>query len=155
MSNQKGNQYPLWFISNNYQVFAGDSSGKAHSMSDQMFAMDISISEDGTVWVLSTTPDPDGGGSKLFWSDGDSNWNEINTPDPGGVAIAGGTGSSCYYLDYDSNIRTMDTNGASNVVYSKNYVESIDYGGGYFWLFWQGKKEIYPVCIMLKLEVIR
>ena len=77
MSNQKGNQYPLWGINNNYEVFVLKTDGSTETMSKNDFAMDIAVSEDGTVWVLSTEPDPDGGGAKIYWSNGDNTWNEI------------------------------------------------------------------------------
>ena len=133
MSNSKGNQYPLWGISISYQVFAVNTDGHATTMSNVSFAMSMAVSEDGTVWVLSTTPDPDGGGSKLFWSNGDGNWTEINTTDPGGVSIAGGEGDKCYYLTSDSEIRSMDTSGNSVSIYKGNYIADFDYGGGMFW----------------------
>jgi len=133
MSNSKGNQYPVWGINNNYQVFAVATDGTTHNMSDENFAMNIGVSEDGTVWVLSVTPDPDGGGSKLYWSNGDNNWTELNTADPGGVGISGGTGDSCYFLTYDGEIRSMDTNGSGASVYKGNYIVDFDYGGGMMW----------------------
>ncbi len=133
MSNSKGNQYPVWGINFNYEVFAVDTNGHANTMSDANFAMKVAISEDGTVWALSTTPDPDGGGSKLFWSNGDGNWTEINTADPGGVSISGGEGDKCYYLTYDGEIRSMDTSGNSTAVYQGNYIVDFDYGAGMFW----------------------
>ncbi len=133
MSNSKGNQYPLWGINISYQVFAVDTNGHATTKSNVNFAMKMAISEDGTVWALSTTPDPDGGGSKLFWSNGDGHWTEINTPDPGGIGIAGGEGDKCYYLTYDNEIRSMDTSGNSASVYKGNYIADFDYGGGMFW----------------------
>ena len=133
MSNQKGNQYPLWLITNQYQVFACKSDGTTQSMSNTDFAMEIAVSEDGTVWVLSTEPDPDGGGAKIYWSNGDNNWNEINTPEEGGVQIAGGTGSNCYYLNASSHIYELQTDGTATKIYDQNYVVEMDYGGGYIW----------------------
>lgn len=133
MSNLKGNQYPVWGINTNYQVFAVNSVGHANTMSKVDFAMRLAISEDGTIWALSTTPDPDGGGSKLFWSNGDGNWTEINTADPGGVSIAGGQGDKCYYLTYDGEIRSMDPSGNSDSIYKGNYIVDFDYGAGMFW----------------------
>lgn len=133
MSNSKGNTYPALVISNDYQVFGIDSQQQKHSLSNTDFAMDIGISEDGTIWVLSLTPDPDGGGARIFWSNGDGNWNEISTSDPGGIRISGGSGSSCYYLTSEGVIRTLDTNGTSSVYDSSNYYLEFDYGGGYVW----------------------
>lgn len=68
-----GNNYAYWYIDNNYQVFAVDSSNQVHSKSQQMFAMDIGTSDNGTLWAISMTPDPGGG-------------------------ISGYTDSSCIYL---------------------------------------------------------
>ena len=133
MSNSKGNQYPVWGINTNYQVFAINTDGHANTMSDINFAMRVVISEDGIVWALSYTPDPDGGGAKLFWSNGDANWTEINTADPGGVRISGGEGDKCYYLTYDGEIRSMDTSGNSTSVYKGNYIVDFDYGADMFW----------------------
>ncbi len=136
MSNAKGNAYPLLLVSNNYQVQAVDKSQKITNLSNEMFAMEVCISEDGTIWALSVNPDPDGGGAKLFWSDGDQNWNEINTPDPGGIQIAGYTGSSCIYLSgSDGALRSMDTNGTSTVIYDNPSMQLVDfdYGGGKIW----------------------
>ena len=132
MSNTKGNAYPLWGINNKFQVFAMDSSQQVHAMSKENFAMDISISEDGTVWILTTEPDPDGGGAKLFWSNGDKNWHEIDTPEEGGVAIAGASGDNCFYLSTGGMLRRVNTTGQSINIYEGDLV-NFDYGGGYFW----------------------
>lgn len=144
MSNTKGNQYPLWGINNNFQVFAIDTTGKTHAMSNENFAMNISVSEDGTVWISSTTPDPDGGGSKLFWSNGDSNWNEINTPDPGGISVSGGQADNCFYLTFGGEIRIVDTNSNNKLYYSGNYIDDFDYGGGMVWAIMPTKEGGIP-----------
>lgn len=133
MSNTKGNQYPLWGINNSFQVFAVDHGGQVHTMSKENFAMRISVSEDGTVWVLSITPDPNGGGAKLYWSNGDSSWNEIDTPDPGGIAVAGGQNDNCFYQTFGGEIRIVDTNANNKVYYSDQYIVEFDYGGGMVW----------------------
>ena len=132
-NNSKYNCYPNIIIDNNYQVHGVGSDQSTTNLSDKNFAFAIGISEDGTLWAISTTPDPDGGGSKIFWSDVGAQWNEINTPDPGGIAISGGPGSSCFFLTTSGEIWTMDTNGTGKEVYSANYVLEMDAGGGYIW----------------------
>ena len=62
MANSNGNTYPFIIISGEGQVFGVDSSQTTHSLSNSNFAMDIGISEDGTIWAISNVPDPDGGG---------------------------------------------------------------------------------------------
>lgn len=133
MSNQKGNQYPLWGINNAFQVFALNTDGSTKTMSKEDFAMNIAVSEDGTVWVLSTEPDPDGGGAKIYWSNGDDTWNEIDTPEEGGLSVSSGPGSSCYYLDANNAIRQLQTDGTATTIYNSNIVLEMDYGGGYVW----------------------
>jgi hypothetical protein len=67
MANTKGNQYPAWLVSVNGEIQAVGTEGKVKTLSDSDFAYDLGISDDGTVWVVSTVPDPDGGGAKIFW----------------------------------------------------------------------------------------
>jgi hypothetical protein len=122
-------------------------SGASNSKSKSDFASKVAISEDGTVWALSLTPDPDGGGAKLFWSDGDGNWTEINTPDPGGVGISGYTGSSCIYTDWDGNLRSMDTNGTSSILFQGDSTPILEaaYGGSMIWALKSPKAGEIPV----------
>lgn len=133
MSNTKGNQYPMWYIDNNYEVFALDHGGKSHSMSSNSFAYDIGVSEDGTVWVVSSLPDSDGGGARIFWSNGDGNWNEIATSDPGGIRITGYTGSSCLFLTSNDEVYSLDTNGTATLEFQNLNIILLTYGGGYLW----------------------
>lgn len=133
MANSKGNAFPNIILSNDSQVFGVDSHNQTHQLSETSFALDLAVSEDGTLWIISNTPDPDGGGSRIYWSNADGNWNEINTPEPGGVQISGGTGSSCYYLTSAGVVRTLDTNGDSTVFDDSSNFISFDYGGGYVW----------------------
>ncbi len=133
MSNQKGNQFPAWGINTENQVFAVDPENNIITKSDTGFAIDLGISEDGTLWALSQIPDPDGGGARIFWSNGDGNWTEINTSDPGGVQITGTTAGNCIYRTFDGVLRTMDTAGNSSVLYDQFPVTDVDYGGGYLW----------------------
>ena len=145
MANTKGNAYPLWGINTKFQVFASGSDHQENPMSNENFAMDIAVAEDGTIWVLSTKPDPDGGGSKIYWGNGDNQWNEINTPDPGGVAIAGYAGSSCLYKDWEGNLRSMDTAGKSQVLIQNIALIDFDYGNGYIWALFPEKEGEIPV----------
>ncbi len=133
MANSKGNAYPLWIISNNQQVQSVDSKQTVTNQSNEGFALEIGISEDGTVWVLSTDPDPDGGGAKVFWSNGDNNWNEIATSDPGGMQICGYTGSSCLIMSGNGQLMSIDTDGSSNVIYDTGIILDFDYGNGLIW----------------------
>lgn len=135
MSQAIGNTYPTWGINVQGLVFAVDTNNGIHSKSTSAnpFFYDLGISEDGHIWALSTIPDPDGGGSKIYWSPGDGSWNEINTPDPGAVRISGFTGNSCIYLTTDQILRTLDITGASSVIYNSYPVHDADYGGGMIW----------------------
>ncbi|MEM7574609.1 MAG: hypothetical protein AAF433_17015 [Bacteroidota bacterium] len=133
MANTKGNAYPLWGVNSNYQIFAADTNHQEIAMSNEDFAMDVAVSEDGTVWALSTVPDPDGGGAKLFWGNGTNQWKEINTSDPGGVSIAGYLGDSCLYKDTAGNLRSMNTAGESKLLFHNPALIDFDYGGGYLW----------------------
>lgn len=135
MANSKGNAYPLWMITNRFQIQSVDSQQTVTNHSNENFAMEVGISEDGTVWILSTEPDPDGGGAKVYWSNGDNNWNEITTSDPGGVQICGYTGSSCIILTGQGQLLSIDTDGSSQELfsYSDGFVAEFDYGGGKIW----------------------
>ena len=134
MSNSKYNCYPAILISNTYQVHGWNPDQSTNDLSDPGFASAVAISDDGTLWAISTTPDPDGGGGKLYWSDVGAEWNEISTNDPGGIAITGGSGSSCYFLTTSGAIWTMDTNGTGKKVFDDHLVIEMDAGGGYIWV---------------------
>lgn len=146
MSNSKGNAYPLWLISNNAQIQSVDTSQKISNQSKENFAMGLGISEDGTVWALSTEPDPDGGGAKIYWSNGDENWNEIASSDPGGVKICGYTGSSCLFLTGSGDLLSMDTNGSSNKLVdgSTTLIYDFDYGNSVIWAILAKKSGMIP-----------
>ena len=134
MSNTKGNVFRFIIISMDYQVFGVHNDGTQTSLSDQNFTGSIGIAEDGTLWALSLLdPDPDGGGAKLYWSNADGHWNEINTSDPGGVMISGGAGSSCYYISGSDGLRSMDTNGQGKLIDGTHLFYAMDYGGGNIW----------------------
>ncbi|MEP2936415.1 MAG: hypothetical protein ABJM06_11590 [Gilvibacter sp.] len=135
MANSKGNKYPLWTITPDGVVNAIDAMGKATKMSEPNFATDIGISDDGTVWITSTQPDADGGGQKIYYSDGDSNWNEINTAAPGGFVIAGAGKDGCVYLTNQYDLYAIDTKATSknDALKLDANVFDINCGGGYFW----------------------
>jgi len=133
MSNAKGNVYPFLIISQDYQVIGVQSDGKQTPLSEKNFAGNFGISEDGTIWVLSLTADPDGGGAKLFWSNGDSKWNEINTSDPGGIIISGGAGDSCYFITAMDELWSMNPQGQGQKLYDGANIYSMDYGGNFLW----------------------
>ena len=135
MANQKGNRFPLWTITPDGMVHAIDAMGKATPMSAANFASDIGISDDGTVWITSTQPDADGGGQKIYYSDGDSNWNEINTAAPGGFVIAGAGKDGCVYLTNEYDLYAIDTKAKSkkDALKLDSNVYDINCGGGYFW----------------------
>ena len=133
MSNSKGNVYPVWGVNPDFEVFAIDSNGQVHSKSAQNFAFSVCVSEDGTVWVLSTQADPDGGGAKLYWSNGDGNWTEITTDDPGGISISGGQDDTCIYLSTGGDLRLVDTNSNNKSIYQNDQLIEFDYGGSMIW----------------------
>ena len=70
MANSKGNRYPLWAIEVDGTVVAYDAMATRHEMSQATFATQISVSDDGTVWIVSFNTDPSGGGLKIFFSNG-------------------------------------------------------------------------------------
>ena len=153
MANTKGNAYPLWIIKPNYEVFAVNTDQSTVSKSNDNFALSIAIAEDGTVWVLSLTPDPDGGGSKLFWSDGDGNWNEINTSQIQVVLVSAGyTGSSCIVFGLRIvYCERWDTDGTSTVLYNNPEIPlfNVEYGGGMIWACRSPKQSETPVLSYL------
>ncbi len=146
MSNAKGNVYPLWMISNAYQVQSVDKEQKVTDQSHTGFAIDIGISEDGTVWILSNEADPDGGGAQIYWSNGDNKWNKIDTSDPGGVKICGYTGNSCLFLSSSGVLCSMDTDGSYSTLFDSamSPIIDFDYGGGKIWALMYHDLKSYP-----------
>lgn len=145
MSQTKGNVYPFWYISNDNEVFAVDNKGTAHSKSKAGFAREIGISIDGTVWVLSNIPDPDGGGAKIFWSNGDNNWNEIATSDPGGMRLTGAGVERCLYMTSSGEIYTLKTDGTILKEYSDLGIIRLAAGGRYIWAIMPLSKGEKPI----------
>ena len=130
-----GNNYVLWCLNTSSQVIAIDTNGNSITKSTPEFATQLGISENGTVWALSTEDDPDGGGAKIFWSEGDGNWNEIATSDPGGIKLCGYINDECLYQTSQGAIFRLNTDGAASHYYNVpgDIILSFDYGGGYFW----------------------
>lgn len=134
MNNTKVDGYELFIITNEYQVFAFDFGGKKHQLSPPDFASDIAISDNGTLWAITRAADQEAeGGANIFWSLGDGIWNEITTPNHGGVSISGGPGSSCFYKTTGGIIRKLDTTGSSEIYDDKHYYSEFDYGAGMVW----------------------
>jgi hypothetical protein len=133
MDNQNGNQFPVWIIDAQSRVCSVTSTGQVTPRSDPDFAVDIGISEDGILWVVSEVPDPDGGGSKIYWSTGDGKWNEINTPDPGAAKITGAGAGQAIYLTQAGDIWAMNTKGAGHPQKIATKVVDIAFGQSYLW----------------------
>jgi len=140
MANKNGNQYPAWLISARGEVQAVTADGHVKTMSAPDFAYDLGISEDGTVWVVSTTPDPDGGGGKVLWGMGDGQWKEINTRDPGAAGITGGGPGACYYSTAGGDLWSLQTNGVAHHQKFVSGVVDVDYGAtGVLWALFPDK----------------
>ena len=52
MANSNGNVYPYLVLSNELQVLGVNEQGQNYSLSNENFALDIGISEDGTIDVV-------------------------------------------------------------------------------------------------------
>ncbi len=131
MSNTNGNNYPAWGIDFENRVFAMDSSYAVYPMSDPDFAELIAISDQGIIWVLSTSPDPSSG-SVLYWGKGDGNWTPVGNV-PGAVDLTGGAGTGAVYVTEDCQIWTIDISGEGEMVDKIADLQDLDYGGGYLW----------------------
>jgi len=131
MANHNGNAYPLWTIGVDGSVYAYDAMATQNRMSNAGFAQDISVGEDGTVWVVSNEPDPEGGGCKIYFSNGNSTWNEIVTDGPGAFKIVGVNFDSCAYLTNDYELYVIN----EKEKFMKLDVDIFDigYGNNYFW----------------------
>ncbi len=134
MANTNGNAVPAWIISMTGQILSVSANGTITAQSPVDFAYDLSISDDGTLWVISTTPDPDGGGAKIFWGLGDGKWNEINTPNPGGVGITGTGPGACFYVTQGGDLWQLHTDGKASIKKFASQVVEVDYcGNGILW----------------------
>lgn len=131
MPNMNGNVYPAWGINYQNQVFALGLDNAVYPMSDVNFAQVIAISENGTLWAIST--DAVSGGAQICWSTGDGNWTPVSV-DPGGVFITGGRADSALYYTEDQTLWVIQTNGEAEQIAQMPEVQNIDYGGGYIWI---------------------
>lgn len=128
-----GNNYLLWAIGADNQIQAlYPATNTFVTESDNDFAYDIGVSEDGTIWVISTVPDPNGG-AKIFWGPGDGTWNEMTKPTKEAMKICGTTAGTCMYLAENGDVVQMNTAGQSFTLISGSSISDIDYGGGFYW----------------------
>jgi len=145
MANKNGNQFPAWIIDAQQRVCSVTSTGQVTPRSDPGFAGDIGISEDGILWVVSRKADPDGGGAEIYWGTGDGQWNEINTPDPGGVKITGAGGRGCLYLTLGGDIWSMNTESKGHLQKIASKVTDIAFGESYLWAMFPPTLGAQPV----------
>lgn len=128
-----GNDYVAWLINADNQLIGVLPGGDPIVKSGPDFAYDIGISEDGTIWVISTQADPVNGGALIFWGTGDGNWNLIQKPTKEAMKICGTTAGACIYLAEDGDIVQMNTSGTSYTLIPGSAITDFDYGGGYYW----------------------
>lgn len=129
----QGNDYKLWIINPQNQVCYVNLRGQTITVSEAGFASDIAISEDGVIWAMTTTPDPDGGGAEIAWLDKDQVWQTIRSKAPGAFDITGGREDQCIYRTSSGVLYRMDTQGNSKIIYDSNPIFSIDFGGSMVW----------------------
>lgn len=143
MANQKGNRYPIWTIEVDGTLVAYDAYAKKIVMSEAGFATDIGISVDGTVWVVSSETDPDGGGLKIYFSDGTKNWTEADGKGPGAIKVAGTINSDCVIITADFELFSLN----KKKEYTKldDDIFDINFGGGYYWALKPLKSGEIPV----------
>lgn len=132
MSNINGNKFPVWGINVDNQVFAVDSNNKVYPMSDPGFAAIIGISENGILWAVSTTPEPDSG-SVLYSSIGDGKWVPVGTNIPGATLLTGTGENSAIYVTEDDALWSITLNAEAYVFDNVGDIQEIDYGGGFLW----------------------
>lgn len=128
-----GNNFPLWIIDEKGRVNYVNNQGQATVVSGEGFASSISISDNGVIWALTTTPDPDGGGAELAWLDEKQNWNKIRTSEPGAFSLSGGPPNQCVYGTSEGVLYRMDTDGNGEVIYKDHPILAMDYGGNRIW----------------------
>ena len=150
MANYKANKFPLLTIAMDGSVVGYDAMAKAHILSEKDFASDISVGPDGTLWVVSTTPDPDEGGNKIYWSDGDSKWNEISDTAPGGFRISGCENGSCVYITNKYELYSINEAKQSQKLADNIY--EVDYGGGYYWAMIPKQVGAAPVLLFASAD---
>lgn len=132
MPNTNANVYPALGINAQNQVFGVDPNNNIHTLSPANFAQVIAISENGTIWAIST--DPVSGGAQISWSTGDGNWNPV-TNDPGAVIITGSVADGALYYTESQALWAIDTaNNEGEQIGQMPEVQNLDYGGGYLWM---------------------
>lgn len=132
MANTNGNVYPALGINAQNQVFGVDSNNNIHLLSAANFAQVIAISENGTIWAIST--DPVSGGAQISWSIGDGNWNPVNN-DPGAVLITGSTADGAFYYTESETLWGIQTSyNEGEQIGQIPAVQNLDFGGGYLWM---------------------
>lgn len=132
MANTNGNVYSALGINAQNQVFGVDPNDNIlFFLSDENFAQVIAISENGTIWAIST--DPVSGGAQIFWSIGDGNWTPVSN-DPGAVLLTGGQLDGALYYTESQTLWTIQTNGEGEQIGQMPEVQNLDYGGGYLWM---------------------
>lgn len=128
-----GNNFIALLIGASNQIIGVLPGGDQQTISDTDFAYDIGISEDGTIWVISTQADPVNGGAMIYWSMGDGNWNKVQKPTQEALKIFGTTAGNCIYLGEDGNVVQLNTAGTSSTLITGSLILDMDYGGGYYW----------------------
>ena len=143
MANYKGNRFPIWAIEVDGTVVAYDAMATRNQMSEAGFASSIAISVDGTVWAVTFEPDPDGGGQKVYFSDGSSNWTEITGKAPGAVAVAGTAKGDSVIITNDYLLYAIEQD--NGFLKLDKEVYAIDCGAGKFWALKPLKEGGIPV----------
>lgn len=143
MANYKANKFPIITISVDGMVVGYDAMAKAHNLSESNFATEIAVGPDGTLWAVSTQPDEQEGGSKIYWSDGNGKWTEIAEDAPGGYKITGCENGSCVYITNEFELYAIDEQKQSTKLAENVY--GVDYGNGYYWALIPPKPGEEPV----------
>ncbi|MDC7996979.1 hypothetical protein [Gilvibacter sediminis] len=131
MANYKANHYPIITVAMDGTVLGYDAMAKAHPLSKPGMASDISVGPDGTLWMVSTETDPDAGGKKIYWSNADGKWTEIDGKAPGGFRVSGCENASCVYIT--NNYELYGYNQEKSSFKLSEHVYDIDYSHGYYW----------------------
>lgn len=128
-----GNDYKLWIINVQNQVCYIDNQNRSIAVSEEGFASEIAVSEDGVIWALTSTPDPDGSGAQIAWLDKNQEWQRIQSEDPGAYKISGGKEDQCIYRTSSGVLYQMDTRGVGKILYDTTPVLNMDFGGNMVW----------------------
>jgi hypothetical protein len=125
MPNTNANVYPALGINAQNQVFGVDQNNNIHTLSNEGFAQVIAISENGTIWAIST--DPVSGGAQISWSIGDGNWTPVSN-DPGAVLLTGSGADGALYYTESQTLWTIQTNSEGEQIAQMPEVQNLDYG---------------------------